>query len=128
MATDTRDAPGVELSFWRTIYRYLISIVASLTTGGIWWLVGVQLLHLGWRSIMFTGIVALALGFLLMGFFWLSLDLSRPAPPGVDERERGYQLFFLWLGIPGAVIGVIALVAVLTLLLGPLLYPHGVRG
>ena len=126
-ADTTAQASGPELAFWRTLYRYLLSIVASLACGAAWWLLGVRLVHLGWRTTMFTGIVALSLGFLLMGYLWLSLDLSRPAPTDVDEREWSYQLFFLWLGIPAIVIGVIAFFAILALVIGPVVYPNGLR-
>ena len=76
---------------------------------------------------MFSGIAALALGFLLMGFLWLSLDLRRPVPEGVAPEARNYQLYLLWLGIPAVVIAVIALVAVLVLVMGGLAFPSGVN-
>ena len=125
MAQEAPERPPVELSFWRTIARYLVSIVASLALGGVWWLAGMKLVHLGPRATIYSGVVALALGFVLMGFLWLSLDLGLPPPPGVDEKERSYQLFFLWLGIPLVVIFVIAMVAILALVLGPAVFSSG---
>ncbi|MFN2465610.1 MAG: hypothetical protein ABR598_05020 [Candidatus Dormibacteria bacterium] len=107
--------PPVELGFWRTLYRYLLSIVASLACGAAWYFFDIRVLHLGALAITFTGVLALALGFFLMGYLWLSLDVGRPAPEGVDEEERNTQLFLLWMGIPlgvVAVCGVFALVAV----------------
>ena len=50
---------------------------------------------------------------------------ATPPPPGVDEKERSYQLFFLWLGIPLVVIFVIAMVAILALVLGPAVFSSG---
>ncbi|GAC1331195.1 MAG: hypothetical protein NVSMB17_09090 [Candidatus Dormibacteria bacterium] len=60
-----------------------------------------------------TGVIALALGFLLMGYLWMALDLNRPLPEGVDEHDRNLQLFMLWMGIPLAVVGVCAVVMIL---------------
>ena len=108
--------PAVELGFWRTLYRYLLSIVASLATGAAWYFTGIKFLHLGLVAIIITGVVALGIGFLLMGYLWLALDVGKPAPEGVDEQDRNTQLFVLWLGIPLgvlAVCGVVMLVAVL---------------
>jgi hypothetical protein len=127
MADSIEPAP-VELPFWRTFMRYLLSIVASLALGAAWWAVGVRMIHLDFRTTMYTGVVALALGFLLMGFFWLSLDLGQPTAAGVDEQARNYQLFFLWLGIPAIVTCVIALVAIASLLLGPVVFGSGLGG
>ncbi len=62
--------------------------------------------------------LALLLGFVLIGFVWLSLDLSRAAPTGVDEQGRNYQLFLLWLGIPLIVLAVMLVVGILAIILG----------
>jgi hypothetical protein len=117
----------LELSFWRVLYRYLLSIVASLACGGAWYEVGVRLLHLGLYPLIVSGVGALALGFLLMGYLWLALDLSGPVPEGIDERARSYQLFGLWLGIPLATIVVLAVFAGLALVVGWIAYPSGVH-
>ncbi|MEA2682442.1 MAG: hypothetical protein QOK05_770 [Chloroflexota bacterium] len=90
--------------------------MASLATGAAWYFTGIRFLHLGVLATIFTGVIALSVGFFLMGYLWLSIDLSRPAPEGVDHDERSSQLFMLWLGIPVAVVlvcGVFALVSVL---------------
>jgi hypothetical protein len=120
MATDNpaleEEQPPLELGFWRTLYRYLLSIVASLAVGAAWWFLDTRVMHLSALAITFTGVLALALGFFLMGYLWLSIDLGRPVPDGVDADERNAQLFVLWLGIPLgvlAVCGVFALFAVL---------------
>jgi hypothetical protein len=108
--------PALELGFWRTLYRYLLSIVASLACGAAWYFFDIKVMHLGALAITFTGVLALALGFFLIGYLWLSIDLGRPVPEGVDADERNAQLFVLWLGIPlgvVAVCGVFALFAVL---------------
>ena len=60
-----------------------------------------------------TGVLALALGFFLIGYLWLSLDLGRPVPEGVDEHERSRQLAMLWWGIPLGVVGICGIVMVL---------------
>jgi hypothetical protein len=77
---------------------------------------------------MFTGVLALAAGVIIAGYIWLSLDLSRPVPDGVDEQQRNYQLFVLWLGIPLAVIGVCALVALLAIVLSATVLSSGLPG
>jgi hypothetical protein len=77
---------------------------------------------------MFTGVLALAAGIIIAGYIWLSLDLSRPVPDGVDEQQRNYQLFVLWLGIPLAVIGVCALVALLAIVLSATVLSSGLPG
>ena len=52
MASETKNLaddvqrPPLELTFWRTLYRYLLSIVASLACGFIWTNTGAKLLHL----------------------------------------------------------------------------------
>ena len=108
------EAPAaLELTFWRTLYRYLLSIVASLACGGAWTFIDLNFLHLGVLPTIITGVLALALGFFLMGFLWLSLDLSRPVPEGVDEHDRSRQLAMLWWGIPLTVVGVCGVVMVL---------------
>ena len=63
-----------------------------------------------------------------MGYLWLSLDLSRPPPEGVDDSERTTQLFVLWLGIPLAVIGVCAVVALIAVILGATVLNSGIPG
>jgi heme/copper-type cytochrome/quinol oxidase subunit 2 len=134
MASGTKDLaddtqrPPLELTFWRTLYRYLLSIVASLACGFIWTSTGAKLLHLQVVPTIFTGVISLAVGFLLMGFLWLSIDLSRPTPEGLDERDRDTQLYLLWLGIPLAVIGVCAVVALLAVLLGATVLNSGLPG
>jgi hypothetical protein len=126
----------VELSFWRTLYRYLLSIVGSLVCGAIWFgltqglaMGSVTLIprvfHLGLYGTIFTGVLALSLGFILLGYLWLSIDLSRPAPDGVDAQARRYQLFVLWLGVPLAVMGVFALVAIAAVVVGATVYSSG---
>jgi hypothetical protein len=75
---------------------------------------------------IFTGVLALALGFLLMGYLWLSIDLTRPVPEGIDDQARNYQLFFLWLGVPLVVIAMLAVVAAVTILIGHIALPNGV--
>jgi hypothetical protein len=133
------ETPAVELSFWRVIYRYLLSIVASLVCGAIWYFVAVAplqlgsfraggFLHLGVYPLMLTGILALAVGFLGLGYVWLALDLGAPVPQGVDEQARNYELFGLWLGIPLVVLVVLALFAGLALLMGNLFYGSGLHG
>ena len=72
--------------------------------------------------------ISLAVGFLLMGYLWLSIDLSRPTPDGVDEADRNTQLFMLWLGIPLAVIGVCVVVAVIAVVLGATVLNSGLPG
>lgn len=109
--------PALELGFWRTIYRYLLSIVASLATGAAWYFAGIRFLHLDVLGTIFTGVIALAVGFFVMGYLWLSLDLSRPVPEGVDKDERDAQLFVLWLGIPLAVLAVCGFVALVSVLI-----------
>lgn len=113
MAVSVDDHPAVELTFWRTLYRYLLSIVASLACGAVWYFGGVKFLRLGVLGTIVTGVIALALGFLLMGYLWLAIDVGRPVPEGVDEHDRNTQLFVLWMGIPLAVLGVCAVVMVL---------------
>jgi len=132
MASETKNLaddvqrPPLELTFWRTLYRYLLSIVASLACGFIWTNPGAKLLHLQVLPTIYTGVISLAIGFLLMGYLWLSIDLSRPTPEGLDEGQRNTQLFILWLGIPLAVIGVCAVVAVLAVLLGATVLNSGI--
>jgi hypothetical protein len=120
--------PAVELTFWRTLYRYLLSIVASLGCGFLWSITGARLLNLKVLPTIYTGVIALAVGFLLMGYLWLSLDLARPLPKGVDSSDRSTQLFILWLGIPLAVIGVCAVVAVIAVVLGATVLSSGIPG
>jgi len=108
--------PAVELTFWRTLYRYLLSIVASLACGAIWYFTGVRFLHLGVLGTIVTGVIALALGFLLIGYLWLAIDVGRPLPEGVNEQERNTQLFMLWMGVPLGVLGVCAIVMVVAVL------------
>lgn len=127
MAEVTTPNP-VELTFWRTLYRYLLSIVASLGCGFVWSITGARLLHLRVLPTIYTGVLALALGFLLMGYLWLSIDLSRATPEGVDEEERKTQLFVLWLGIPLGVIAICAVVAVVAVVIGATVYSTGLRG
>ena len=110
------ERPAVELTFWRTLYRYLLSIVASLACGAAWYFTGVRFLRLGVLGTIVTGVIALAVGFLLIGYLWLAIDVGRPLPEGVDEQERNTQLFVLWMGIPLAVLGVCAIVMVLAVL------------
>jgi len=128
----------VELTFWRTLYRYLLSIVGSLACGAIWFgltqglvLDRVTLIprvfHLGPYGTIFTGVLALSVGFILMGYLWLSLDLSRPAPDDVDPQARRYQLFILWLGIPLGVMAICAVVAVAAVVVGATVYSSGLR-
>lgn len=108
--------PALELTFWRTLYRYLLSIVASLVCGAIWTFIDLNLLHLGVLPTIITGVIALALGFFLMGFMWLALEVNRPLPEGVDEQDRNTQLFVLWMGIPLAVVLVCGVVMVLAVI------------
>lgn len=108
--------PAVELTFWRTLYRYLLSIVASLACGATWYFTGVRFLRLGVLGTIVTGVIALALGFLLIGYLWLAIDVGRPLPKGVDEQERNTQLFVLWMGIPLGVLAVCAVVMVVAVL------------
>jgi len=103
------------------VVRYLLSIAGSLAVGAAWWGVGVRTLHLGVYTTIFTGVLALALGFLAMGYLWLSIDLSRPAPEGVDEQARNTQLFVLWMGMPLIVILILAVVGALAILVGHLI-------
>jgi heme/copper-type cytochrome/quinol oxidase subunit 2 len=124
---DEPERPPVELTFWRTLSRYLVSIVASLACGFVWSITGARLLNLRVLPTIYTGVIALAIGFLVMGFIWLSLDLARPAT-GVDESERNRQLFVLWLGIPLAVIGVCAVVALIAVVLGATVLSSGIPG
>jgi hypothetical protein len=122
------DSGPVELTFWRTLYRYLLSIVASLAAGFIWLQTGAQLLRLNVLGTMFTGVLALAVGIIATGYLWLSIDLSRPVPAGVDERARNYQLLILWLGIPLGVVAVCAVVALLAILISATLLNSGLPG
>ena len=124
---DEPEAPPVELTFWRTLSRYLVSIVASLACGFVWSITGARLLNLRVLPTIYTGVIALAIGFLIMGFLWLSLDLKRPAA-GVDKSDRRVQLFVLWLGIPLAVIGVCAVVALIAVILGATVLNSGIPG
>lgn len=126
--TETSDPGPVELTFWRTLYRYLLSIVASLACGFLWSLTGARLLHLQVLPTIYTGVIALAVGFIAIGYFWLSLDLARPAPEGVDKDQRDTQLFLLWLGIPLGVIAVCAVVALLAVVLGATALSSGLPG
>jgi hypothetical protein len=105
----------VELGFWRTLYRYLLSIVASLACGAAWYFTGIKHLHLNLIVTIVSGVLALALGFIILGYLWLTLDLGRPVPEGVDADQRNTQLMVLWLGIPIAVLLICALVMVLAL-------------
>ena len=77
---------------------------------------------------IFTGVLALAVGVIISGYFWLSIDLSRSVPEGVDEQSRNYQLFILWIGIPLAVVAVCATVAVVALLLSSTVLSSGLPG
>ncbi|MHB8507117.1 MAG: hypothetical protein ACYDGR_00515 [Candidatus Dormibacteria bacterium] len=86
-----------------------------------------RVFHLGFLATIVTGVAALALGFLLMGFLWLALDLSLPVPAGVDPIERETQLFVLWLGIPLAVIAVLAVFALIAVVIGRVVYAGGLR-
>ncbi|HXO67157.1 MAG TPA: hypothetical protein VN863_04105 [Candidatus Dormibacteraeota bacterium] len=124
---DEPERPPVELTFWRTLSRYLVSIVASLACGFLWSITGARLLNLRVLPTIYTGVIALAIGFLVMGYLWLSLDLSRPAA-GVDESDRTKQLFVLWLGIPLAVIAVCAVVAIVAVILGATVLSSGIPG
>jgi heme/copper-type cytochrome/quinol oxidase subunit 2 len=117
----------VELTFWRTLSRYLVSIVASLACGFVWSITGARLLSLGVVPTIYTGVIALAVGFLAMGYLWLSLDLSQPAS-GIDASDRNVQLFILWLGIPLAVIGVCAVVGLIAVILGATVLSSGIPG
>lgn len=105
----------LELGFWRTLYRYLLSIVASLACGAAWYFTGIRHLRLNLVATIVTGVLALALGFVVLGYLWLTLDLGRPVPDGVDADERDTQLVVLWLGIPIAVLLILALVMVVAL-------------
>lgn len=125
---DVPERPALELTFWRTLYRYLLSIVASLGCGFIWSITGARLLNLQVLPTIYTGVIALAVGFLLMGYLWLSIDLARPVPEGADSSDRSTQLFVLWLGIPLAVIGVCVLVAVIAVVLGATILNTGIPG
>lgn len=125
--TEDEVAP-VQLRFWRTIYRYLLSIVASLGAGFAWSMTGARLLNLHTLATIFTGVIALAVGFLVMGYIWLTLDIGRPVPEGVDEDARNTQLFMLWIGIPLAVLGVCALVALVAVLLSVTVLGSGLPG
>ncbi|MEA2646838.1 MAG: hypothetical protein QOE92_1921 [Chloroflexota bacterium] len=116
LAGDEERAP-VELRFWRTIYRYLLSIVASLAAGFAWSMTGARFLNLGMLGTISTGVLALAAGILLSGYLWLTLDIGRPVPEGVDEQQRNTQLFVLWLGIPLAVLGICAIVGLVAIVL-----------
>ncbi|HEV3233443.1 MAG TPA: hypothetical protein VG329_02710 [Candidatus Dormibacteraeota bacterium] len=122
------DRAPVELPFWRTLYRYLLSIVASLAAGFIWLQTGAQLLKLNVLGTMFTGVAALAVGVIIAGYMWLSIDLSRPVPEGVDEQSRNYQLFILWIGMPLLVIGVCALVALVAVVISSTVLSSGLPG
>ena len=102
--------------------------MASLGCGFLWSITGARLLHLKVLPTIYTGVIALAVGFLLMGYLWLSLDLARPLPEGVDSSDRSTQLFMLWLGIPLAVIGVCAVVAVIAVALGATVLSSGIPG
>lgn len=126
LAVPTEGPPPLELRFWRTIYRYLLSIVASLATGAAWYFTGIRFLRLGVLATIFTGVLALAVGFFLMGYLWLSLDLDRPAPKGVDEDERNTQLFMLWLGIPLAVLAVCGFFALVSVLIAATALRNGI--
>lgn len=77
---------------------------------------------------MFTGVVALALGVVIAGYIWLSIDLSRPVPDGVDEQQRNYQLFILWLGIPLGVIVICGMVALLAVIISATVLSSGLPG
>ena len=109
--------PALELTFWRTLYRYLLSIVASLAFGAAWYFSGVRFLRLGVLGTIITGVIALALGFLAMGYLWLAIDVGRPLPEGVDEDERNAQLVILWMGIPLGVLAICGVVMVLAVVL-----------
>jgi hypothetical protein len=113
VSTYLEQHPAVELTFWRTLYRYLLSIVASLACGAAWYFTGVRFLHLGVLGTIVTGVIALALGFLLIGYLWLAIDVGKPLPAGVDEQDRNTQLFVLWMGIPLGVLAICGLVMVI---------------
>jgi hypothetical protein len=124
-----REEPApVELPFLRTLARYLVSIVASLVAGFIWLETGARLLHLRSLATMFTGVLALALGFLAMAYLWLSIDLSRPVPESIDESERNTQLLMLWLGIPLLVILICTVVAAVAVVLSLTVLRTGLPG
>jgi hypothetical protein len=86
-----------------------------------------RVLHLGVYPTILTGVLALGLGFLLMGYLWLSIDLSRPAPVGIDRNERELQLFILWLGVPLVVVLVCALVALIAVAVAHFALSSGLR-
>jgi hypothetical protein len=102
--------------------------VASLALGFAWLQTGAQLLKLNVLGTMFTGVLALAVGAIIAGYTWLSIDLSRPAPEGVDEQARNYQLFILWIGMPLLVIAVIALVALAAIIISSTVLSSGLPG
>jgi hypothetical protein len=102
--------------------------VASLALGFAWLQTGAQLLKLNVLGTMFTGVVALAVGAIVAGYLWLSIDLSRPVADGVDEQSRNYQLFILWIGMPLLVIGVIALVALVAIVVSSTVLSSGLPG
>ncbi len=121
------DSPAaLELTFWRTLYRYLLSIVASLACGGAWTFLDLNFLHLGVLPTIITGVVALALGFFLMGYLWMALDLNRPLPPGVEESDRNTQLFILWIGIPLGVVAVCGFFALFAVVLAETVLRSGI--
>jgi hypothetical protein len=95
--------------------------VASLACGFAWF-EATRFIHVGFYGTIFTGVVALALGFIVMGFLWLTLDIARPVPEGVDEGERNRQLFALWLGIPLGVLLICAVVGVAAIAIGAAVY------
>jgi hypothetical protein len=102
--------------------------VASLAAGFIWLQTGAQLFKLNVEGTIFTGVAALAVGAVIAGYVWLSIDLSRPVPEGVDEQSRNYQLFILWIGMPLLVIGVCALVALVAILISSTVLSSGLPG
>ena len=55
--TDGPQPSAVELTFWRTLSRYLVSIVASLACGFVWSITGARLLNLRVLPTIYTGVV-----------------------------------------------------------------------
>lgn len=102
--------------------------MASLAAGFLWLNTGARLFRLNTLGTMFTGILALALGSFVAGYVWLSLDLNRPVPEGVDEYDRNRQLFILWIGMPLLVLAVCAVVALLAILVSATVLSSGLPG
>ena len=77
--------PAVELTFWRTLYRYLLSIVASLGCGFLWSITGARLLNLKVLPTIYTGVIALAVGFLLMALGAVRASLLAGSATRADD-------------------------------------------